>query len=78
MYGQYSDVRGDYQYKLTCDQRHFVVIFATQPADSALPILFFTTLGCKRYGISLLMRIALLKQMSTPADVRHGRSENEG
>ena len=43
MYGQYSDVRGDFQYKLTRDQRtpanadadrHFVVIFAPQSAHS--------------------------------------------
>ena len=74
MHGQYSDVRGDIQYKLTRDQRtpanadrHFIVIFAPQPADSALFILFFTTLGCKRYRISLLMRIVSLKWMSTPA-----------
>ena len=76
MYGQYSDVRGDFQYKLTRDQRtpanadadrHFVVIFAPQPADSALFILFFITLGCKRYRISLLMRIVSLKRMCTKA-----------
>ena len=64
MSGQYNDVRGDFQYKLTRDQRtpanadrHLVVIFAPQPGDSALFILFFITLGCKRYQISLLMRI---------------------
>ena len=48
--GQYNDVRGDFLYKLPPDQRtpanadadrHFVVIFAPQPADSALFILFF-------------------------------------
>ena len=87
MYGQYSDVRGHFQYKLTHDQRtpanadadrHFVVIFAPQPADSALFILFFITLGLKRYRISLSMRLESLKRMSTPADVRLGRSENEG
>ena len=85
MYGQYSDVRGDFQYKLTRDQRtpnadadrHFVVIFAPQPANSDLFILFFITLDCKRYRISLLMRIVSLKRMSTPADMRLGRSENE-
>ena len=47
--GQYNDVRGDFLYKLPRDQRtpanadaerHFVVIFAPQPADSALFILF--------------------------------------
>ena len=87
VYGQYSDVRGDFQYKLTRDQRtpantgadrHFVLIFAPQPGDSALFILFYITLGCKRYRISLLMRMVSLKRMSTPADVRLGRSENEG
>ena len=78
-------VQGDFQYKLTHDQRtpanadrHFVVIFAPQPADSALFILFFITLGCKRYRISLLMHIVSLNRTSTPADVRLGRSENEG
>ena len=55
--GQYNDVRGDFVYKLPRDQRtpanadadrHFVVIFAPQPADSALFILFYLiTLGCK-------------------------------
>ena len=51
MYGQYSDVRGDFQYKLTRDQRtpanadrHCVVIFAPQPTDSALFILHHTGL----------------------------------
>ena len=87
MYRQYSDVRGDFQYKLTRDQRtpanadadrHFVVIFAPQPADSALFILFFIAPGCKRYRISLQMRIVSPKRMSTPADVRLGRSENDG
>ena len=76
MSGQYNDVRGDFQYKLTRVQRipanadadrHLVVIFAPQPADSALFILFFIILGCKRYQISLLMRIVSLKRMSTPA-----------
>ena len=76
MSGQYNDVRGDFQYKLTRDQRtpanadadrHLVVIFAPQPADSALFILFFITLGCKRYQIYLRMRIVSLKRMSTPA-----------
>ena len=47
--GQYNDVRCDFLYKLPRDQRtpanadadrHFVVIFAPQPADSALFILF--------------------------------------
>ena len=91
-------VRGDFQYKLTRDQgtpanadRHLFVIFAPQPGDSALFILFFITLGRKRYQISLLMRIISLKRMSNrlpqlrtptimtpPADVRLGRSENEG
>ena len=56
--GQYNDVRGDFQYKLTLDQgtpanadadRHLFVIFAPQPGDSALFILFFITLGRKRY-----------------------------
>ena len=85
MYEHYSDVRGDFQYKLTRDQRtpanadrHFVVIFSPQQADSGLFILFLITLGCKRYRISWLMRIVSLKRMSTPADVRLGRSENEG
>ena len=70
MSGQYNDVRGDFQYKLTRDQRtpanadrHLVVIFAPQPADSALFILFFI----KCYQISLLMCIVSLKRMSTPA-----------
>ena len=74
MSGQYNDVRGDFLYKLPRDQRtpanadrHFVVIFSPQPADSALFILFFITLGCKRYRISLLMRILSVKRMSTPA-----------
>ena len=52
MSGQYNDVRGDFQYKLTRDQgtpanadadRHLFVIFAPQPRDSALFILFFIT-----------------------------------
>ena len=76
MSGQYNDVRGDFQYKLTRDQgtpfnadadRHLFVIFAPQPGDSALFILFFITLGRKRYQnrqISLLMRIISLKRMS--------------
>ena len=76
MSGQYNDVRDDFQYKLTHDQRtpanadadrQLIVIFAPHPADSALFILFFITLGCKRYQISLLMRIVSLKRMSTPA-----------
>ena len=74
-----------FQHKLTRNQqtpanadRHFVVIFDPQPADSALFILFFITLGCKRYRISLLMCIVSRKRMSTPADVHLGRSENEG
>ena len=71
--GQYNDVRGDFQYKLTRDQgtpanadadSHLSVIFAPQPGDSALFILFFITLGRKRYQISLLMRIISLKRMS--------------
>ena len=50
MSGQYNDVRSDFQYELTRDQRtpanadadrHLVVIFASQPGDSALLILFF-------------------------------------
>ena len=58
MSGQYNDVRGDFQYKLTLDQgtpanadadRHLFVIFAPQPGDSALFILFVITLGRKRY-----------------------------
>ena len=66
MSGQYNDVRGDFQYKLTRDQgtpanadadRHLFVIFAPQPGYSALFIIFFITLGRKRYQISLLMRI---------------------
>ena len=69
--GQYNDVRGDFQYKLTRDQgtpanadadRHLFVIFAPQPGDSALFILFFITLSRKRYQISL--RIISLKRMS--------------
>ena len=97
MSGQYNDVQGDFLNKLPRDQqtpanadadRHFVVIFALQPGDSALFILFFTTLGCKRYRISLLMRILSVKQMSTPAHAIppapgmpmcvFWRSENEG
>ena len=71
--GQYNDVRGDFQYKLTRDEgtpanadadRHLFVMFAPQPGDSALFILFFITLGRKRYQISLLMRIISLKRMS--------------
>ena len=63
----------DFQYKLTRDQgtpanadadRHLFVIFAPQPGDSALFILFSITLGRKRYQISLLMRIISLKRMS--------------
>ena len=43
--GQYNDVQGDFQYKLTLDQgtpanadadRHLFVIVAPQPGDSAL------------------------------------------
>ena len=58
MSGQYNDVRGDVQCKLTLDQgtpanadadRHLFVIFAPQPGDSALFILFFITLDRKRY-----------------------------
>ena len=71
MSGQYNDVRGDFQYKLTRDQgtpanadRHLFVIFAPQPGDSALFILFFITLGRKRYQIYLLMHIISLKWMS--------------
>ena len=48
MSGQYNDVRCDFLYKLPHDHRtpadvdrHFVVTFAHQPADSALFILFF-------------------------------------
>ena len=74
--GQYNDVRGDFLYKLPRDQRtpanadadadrHFVVIFAPQPV--LYFILFFITLRCKRYRMSLLMRIVSLKRMSTPA-----------
>ena len=57
MSGQYNDVRVDFQYKLTRHQgtpanadadRHLVVIFAPQPAVSALFILFFITLGSQR------------------------------
>ena len=51
--GQCNDVRGDFLYKLPRDQRtpanadtHLVVIFAPQPADRALFIVFFITLGC--------------------------------
>ena len=89
---------GDFQYKLTRDQRtpantdadrHLVVIFAPQPADSALFILFFITLGCKRYKISLLIahsiaqtdvnsRSCVPRKIMTPPAVRLGRSENEG
>ena len=70
---QYNDVRGDFQYKLTRDQgtpantdadRHLFVIFTPQPGGSALFILFFITLGRKRYQISLLMCIISLKRMS--------------
>ena len=54
MSGQYNDVRGDFQYKLTLDQgtpanadadMHLFVIVAPQPGDSALFILFFITLA---------------------------------
>ena len=50
MSGQYNDVRGGFLYTLPRDQRtpanadadrHFVVIFAPQPADSALFIYLF-------------------------------------
>ena len=71
MSGQCNDVRVDFQYKLTRDQgtpanadRHLFVIFAPQPGDSASFVLFFITLGRKRYQISLLMRIISLKRMS--------------
>ena len=77
MSGQYNDVRGDFMYKVPRVQRtpanvaadsHIVVIFAPQPADSALFIFFFLiTLGCKRYRMSLLMRIVSLKRVSTQA-----------
>ena len=66
-----------FQHKLTRNQRtpanadrHFVVIFAPQPEDSALFILFFITLGCKRYLISLLMRIVSLKWIANYDDNR--------
>ncbi len=54
MSGQYNDVRGEFLYKLPRDQRtpanadadrHFVVILAPQPADSALFIFFFDHTG---------------------------------
>ena len=91
--GQYNDVRSDFQYKLTRDQgtpanadadRHLVVIFAPQPEDSALLILFFITLGCKRYQIyrsngCQLPQLCTPKNNDASIDVRHlGRSENEG
>ena len=50
--GQYNDVRGDFQYKLTLDQgtpanadadRHLFVIFAPQPGDSAFFFFFHHT-----------------------------------
>ena len=78
MLGQYNDVRGDFLYKLPRDQRtpanadadsHFVVIFAPQKTSGQCFIyfIFVITLGCKRYRMSLLMRIVSLKRMSTPA-----------
>ena len=68
MSGQYNDVRGDFQYKLTRDQgtpanadRHLFVIFAPQPGDSALFILFFITLGRKRYQILVLCIVSMIR-----------------
>ena len=70
-------VRGDFLYKLPRDQRtpanadadrHFVVIFAPQPAvEGQIYFIFLITLGCKCYRMSLLMRIVSLKRMSTTA-----------
>ena len=48
MYGQYNDIQGDFQYKLTRDQgtpanadRHFIVIFAPQPVDRRQCFIYF-------------------------------------
>ena len=95
MYGQYNDVRGDFQYKLTRDQRtpanadrHFVVIFAPQPADSAFFFFHHTGLQTLSNPFANAHSIAQTdinscscvpqKIMTPPADVRLGRSENEG
>ena len=72
-----DDVRGDFLYKLPRDQRtpanadadrHFVVICGIETSGQCfIYFIFLITLGCKRYRISLLMRIVSLKRMSPPA-----------
>ena len=72
--GQYNDVRGDFQYKLTRDQgtpanadadRHLFVIFAPDNRGTVLYLFYFSShRGRKCYQISLLMRIISLKRMS--------------
>ena len=85
MSGQYNDVRGDFQYKLTLDQgtpanvdadRHLFVIFAPQPGDSALFILFFITLGRKRYhtGSQTLSNLFANAHSIAQTDVNSSRS----
>ena len=98
MSGQYNDVRGDFQYKLTRDQRtpanadadrHLVVIFAPQPGDSALFIfrhhtrlqtlsnLFANAHSIAQTDVNSSSCVPR-KILMPPADVRLGRSENEG
>ena len=73
--GQYNDVRGDFQYKLTRDQRtpanadadrHLVVIFAPQPGDSTLFIFHHTGLQTLS-NLFANAHLVSLKRMSTPA-----------
>ena len=99
MSGQYNDVRGDFLYKLPRDQRtpanadadrHFVVIFAPQPADSALFIYVLDHTGLQTLS-NVFANVHSIAQtdincpqlrtreiMTPPAYVRLWRSENEG
>ena len=91
--GQYNDVRGDFLYKLPRDhrtpanadaERHFVVIFAPQPADSALFIFIFDHTGLQtlsnvfanayRSNGCQLPQLRTREIMTPPADVRLWRS----
>ena len=89
---QYNDVRGDFQYKLTRDQRtpanadrHLVVIFAPQPADSAFFIFHHTGLQTLSNLSANVHSIAQTdvnssscvprKVMTPPADVCLGSSK---
>ena len=73
MSGQYNDVRGDFQYKLTRDQgtpanafrgQAFICHFCPSTGGQCFIYFIVHTLGRKRYQISLLMRIISLKRMS--------------